>query len=305
MYHRFGQSGEARRTDVRTFTQQMEILRRHFLPRPLSEVVSRLESGESLEPNTVVVTVDDGYSDFAEYAVPVLMRFMIPATVYVVSDFVSQKTWLWFDALRWIIENATPDIYQITLTTGPHIAHLGLDSDRHQLWQLVAGDCLGLAPAEQCAAVERLQRELLVTLPERPSPNYAGMTWEQVRSLDPRLIEVGAHTSTHAILSRCSPALQRKEIGECRRAIEENTGRAAHAFCYPNGMPGDFDDTTVEIVRELGFTSAVMAHGGLCHRSSDRFRLQRLVAPDDVRMFENAVNGLWHLRDAAGPGSRR
>lgn len=297
MYHRFGEPGESRKTDVTTFSGQLEILKRHFAPRRLCDVVTRLEAGQALEPNTVVVTIDDGYADFAEYAVPLLLNYEIPATVYVVSDFIGQKVWLWFDALRWIIDRADATMHRITLGSRTHVTSLNSEMDRHSLWLLVADHCLALSPLELWTTIEHIQRELHVALPGTPHPDYAAMTWDQLRSFDPQLIEIGAHTRTHAILSRCSGELQRQEIDDCKRAIEEETGRAAEAFCYPNGMPGDFNDDTVSIVRNLGFRSAVMAHGGLCHRTSDRFRLERLVAPLDLRMFSNAVNGLWHLRD--------
>lgn len=299
MYHRFGEPGEPRKTDVTTFSAQLELLKKDFAPRRLCDVVARLEAGEALDPNTVVVTVDDGYSDFAEYAVPMLLNYEIPATVYVVSDFVGQKIWLWFDALRSIIDRAEAKKHRITLGSRAHVAVLDSEIDRHTLWLLVADHCLALAPVELWAAIESVQRELGVALPEAPLPDYAAMTWDQIKALDPQLIEIGAHTRTHAVLSRCSAEIQRQEIDDCKRAIEERTGRAAEAFCYPNGMPGDFNDETVSIVQDLGFRSAVMAHGGLCHRTSDRFRLERLVAPTDLRMFANAVNGLWHLRDIA------
>jgi peptidoglycan/xylan/chitin deacetylase (PgdA/CDA1 family) len=124
------------------------------------------------------------------------------------------------------------------------------------------------------------------------------MTWQQARNLDPALIEVGAHTCNHAILSRCSTEQQRQEIGDCKRQIEEKTCRYVEAFCYPNGMPEDYTDETVAVVRNTGFKSAVLAHGGMSSARSDPFRLERLGAPSDLQLFRNSVNGLWHLRNS-------
>src|SRR5262245_4257273 len=108
------------------------------------------------------------------------------------------------------------------------------------------------------------------------------MTWEDVRDLDPHLIEIGAHTCTHSILSRCSVTEQRREIMDCKRTIEERTQRAVTAFCYPNGESGDFTDDSVSIVREAGFTSAVTACAGMIETGSNPYRLPRIAAPDEL-----------------------
>lgn len=298
MYHRFGEPGQSLRMDRLTFERQVLLLKRNFRLRRLADVVGRLASGQPLEPRTAVITVDDGYADFIEYAVPVLERHDVPATVYLVSRFVSQEIWLWFDAVHWLASHAPAGSYTVTLSGCARPVALRSPEERHRLWLEVADDCVKLGPDAQSAVLERLQAELNLVLPAKPTAEYAAMTWEQARQLDPQLIEVGAHTCNHVLLSRCSPDLQRDEIAGSKREIEARLGRAVEAFCYPNGMPEDYTDTTVALVREAGFRSAVLAHGGMSSAGSDRFRLERLGAPCDPRLFRNCVNGLWHLRDA-------
>lgn len=42
---------------------------------------------------------DDGYRDFYEVADPVLRRLGLAAMVFLTTDFVDGKDWLWFDKL--------------------------------------------------------------------------------------------------------------------------------------------------------------------------------------------------------------
>lgn len=42
------------------------------------------------EPGAVVVTFDDGTADFVEEALPILVRYRVPATLYVATDFVER-----------------------------------------------------------------------------------------------------------------------------------------------------------------------------------------------------------------------
>ena len=298
MYHRFGEAGErGRRLATDEFVQHLEFIRTNFRPARLADLVSRITNGEPLEPRTVVVTVDDGYADFADHAVPLLAHYEIPATIYLVSRFVGQEMWLWFDAAHWLTRMASAGDYEIKAGGLSLNASLRSETDRDSLWLLVADRCLALGPEEQDGAIAQLQIDLNLALPPRPTTEYAAMTWQQVERLDPGLIEIGAHTRSHVILSRCSSARQTQEIDGCKRDIERMTRRPVHAFCYPNGMPLDYDDWSVDQVRNLGFTSAVLAAGGFSDKTSDPFRLERFGAPHDIQLFKNAIDGLWHLRD--------
>lgn len=298
MYHRFGEPGQPRRMDYETFACQLTILRQDFRVRRLSEVVARLQAGEPLEPRTAVVTVDDGYADFNEYAVPVLEKHEVPATIYLVTRFVAQEIWLWFDAVHWLAQHAGKGSYTVTLGGEAHPITLRSPADRHALWLKVNHHCVTLSPDAQADVLKRLQSDLGLALPQSPTAEYSAMSWDQARALNPALIEVGAHTCNHPLLSRCSTDLQREEIAGSKKEIEARLGRPVEAFCYPNGMPDDCTDTTVRLVREAGFSNAVLAHGGMSTASSDRYRLERLGAPDDALLFRNSMNGLWHLRDS-------
>jgi peptidoglycan/xylan/chitin deacetylase (PgdA/CDA1 family) len=300
MYHRFGVAGDFRRTDVELFEQQIRYLVEHFNPRRLNDVVNQMRAGEPLEERTVVITVDEAYGDFLEHAYPVLKRYGVPATLYVVSEFANGRLWLWFDAIHWLVHAAASGRYEVQLGGHQVAAELTSAQSRNALWSLVAAHCGRQLPGEQSATLEALQRSLHIELPKRPSADYAAMTWEEIRSLDSNLVEIGAHTCTHPILALCTVEEQRKEISGCRHAIAEKTGVAPVAFCYPNGLPDDFTAETAAIVRECGFASAVMACGGTIDGSADLYRLERVGVPGNMSQFRNCANGLWELRSSLG-----
>lgn len=297
MCHRFGQSDEARNHDLRSFSKQLEIISRKYRPTRLSDVVGRLQAREPLTARSVVVTVDDGYRDFFDLAVPLLERYEVPATVYVVPQFVSQQIWLWFDALHWLSAYAPAGQYQIEIGEDVEVVTLVSPSERHLLWLRLADRGLECDPDQQSTMIRNLERDLGLSLPRCPTDDYAFMTWDNIRSLDRGLIEVGAHTESHALLSKCTEERQRAEVLSCKSTIEHETGCNVESFCYPNGQSADFTDQTVDIVRACGFTNAVTAMGGLVGRYSDPFRLNRLSVSSDMRLFSNATSGTWHIRD--------
>ena len=92
------------------------------------------------------------------------------------------------------------------------------------------------------------------------SENVPFLSVPQIRQLAAEpLCTIGAHTLTHPHLSQISSEDKRKEIMDSKHRLEEILQSPVHHFAYPHG---DFDAECVDIVREAGFHTAVMAWGG-------------------------------------------
>lgn len=68
-----------------SFHAQMAHLRAHRNVVPLVDLATALAGGRSLPAGSVAVTFDDGYLDNYEAAFPVLAKFSIPASVFLVA----------------------------------------------------------------------------------------------------------------------------------------------------------------------------------------------------------------------------
>lgn len=296
MYHRFGERGAFRRMSVDIFEEQIRYLSERYQVVPLRSLVSQLRERRPLSRAMVAITVDDGYGDFVEYAYPVLQKYRVPATVYLVAGFVAREVWLWFDAIHYLASKAPSRRY--TLDIGVFKGELALDSaeSRNALWDKVADACLPLAPAARAEALRKLATQLDTHLPPEPTHDYSAMTWEQARDLDPELVEIGAHTYSHPILSYCARDEQHREIQSGRQRIEAELQRPVTSFCYPNGQMNDFNTDSVELLQKLEFSSAVVAHGGMIRSGADLFRLERLPASEDMDEFRRLVDGVTEVR---------
>ena len=56
---------------------------------PLAAVRDRLSSAGTVPHGAVVLTFDDGFADFAEHAVPIMAKYGLPATMFVVAGSVT------------------------------------------------------------------------------------------------------------------------------------------------------------------------------------------------------------------------
>lgn len=298
MYHRFSAHAQTRRMSANVFEEHLRYLTRNFTPRPLREVVDRLRSHRRFDSRSVVITVDDGYRDFLEHAYPILLRYRVPATIYIVSEFAEGRCWLWFDALHWLFSAAAPGCYRFEVDACMFDLMLDAPAAREATWSKVGTYLWDLSPEAQWAAIRRLESSLGVQLPALPTAEYAPMTWDELRGLDSELIEIGSHSSTHAVLSRCTSAQQLNEIANSKKTIEERLGRRVDAFCYPHGRPQDFTAETQSIAADCGFSSAVVAFGGLVGATTLPGQLTRVSADCEMRLFRNSVNGIGRIKQA-------
>jgi peptidoglycan/xylan/chitin deacetylase (PgdA/CDA1 family) len=295
MYHRFG-PGTTRRLDPAAFERHLQYLVRHFDVRPLAELAATSRTTRPARRQAVALTVDDGYADFAEHAYPLLQRYGVPATIFVVTRFLDGTFWLWFDAVHYLLHATGMTKAHVMLASRALTLDLSSAAARERAWSVIGDHCLRMDPRTRRLTIERLQQAVNVPLPAAPTAEYRAMTWEQLSALNGELISVGSHTCTHPVLSRCSDAEIAEEVTTSRRQIAARLKRNVAAFCYPNGQPEDYDARCIDAVRAAGYHHATVAHGGTS-TGGDVYTLRRMAAPADAAEFERAVDGVTHLAD--------
>ena len=238
MYHHFS-------ADVENLKKQCEHIRRFYNPVTLDEVVA----GNALPPNSIAITIDDGYRNFL-HAHPVFREFEIPATVYLVSDFIDAKSWLWWDIVGFAVKSP------------------------EAVWEHLKS-----VPNE-----ERLKAIASIDVPVQPPQHIAPLTWDEVRALASDGVTFGAHTKTHPILSRVSDDQARDEITSSKARIEAELGRPVKHFCYPNGRYSDFNSAAVDCIAANGFQTAVTAQPGFNFPGARPFLLNRVGAEPGTPM---------------------
>ena len=288
MYHRFA--------DRAALARQCAHIRARYQPVAMRAVAEWLEGRGSLPPYAVAVTVDDGYRDFLESGYPVFAEYGIPVTVYLVTDFLDGKSWLWFDRVVYAFVVARVSDAAIELPGGK-VLRCTLDSEaaRRAAGQRVADLAVSLNPAERRALVARLPKLLRADMPERAPAEFQPLTWDEVRRLAERGVEFGAHTRTHPILSAIGDGDGlRYEIAGSQARIADELQKPVLHFCYPNGKMPDIGAAAIAAVRAAGMRTAVTAEPGLNAARQDAFLLRRIGAdPGHAQMyFERGLAGL-------------
>ena len=141
-----------------------------------------------------------------------------------------------------------------------------------------------------------IQTTLDTLLPARPTADYAAISWDQLRRLDPQLVDIGSHTCSHPILSRCTPEQIDGELRDSKTRIEQEMGRPVTAFCYPNGQRADYTTLVTEAVKTAGYESGVVAYGTFVRPGADPFLIERVNPRTKLSEFRNLLDGFAHLR---------
>jgi len=293
MYHRFSGNEEFGKTSRQTFEEHLSYLSRHYKIIRLTDAVERFQRGTKLPNRSVVITIDDGYKDFYEIAFPVLQKFNVPATIYLVTDFVNENCWIWTDKARYVLCRTKMERLDIEICGTKFDQALGGPDSRLILAGALNTELKRLSDEDKDARIAGLAKALKVDIPDRPTEGYRAFGWDDARKMAAAGIEVGSHTATHPILTNVASSRLESELRIAKSAIEGNLEKSAAHFCYPNGNASKRERDAADAA---GYASAVTTEIRLCENGDDRFMLPRIDAEPEIHRFVQSTSGFDRLK---------
>ncbi len=303
MYHRFSQPLA---TLQETLARQCAYMKRYYHIVSLTEIAQSLEMRRPLPPNALAVTVDDGYRDFKLCAAPVFAAFQIPVTVYLVSEFIEGKVWLWWDQIRYAIDHSRKPFFEMSFGPDQPPVRYPIktaDERRYAMWALTE-TLKKVSNAERLSLLKKLPEALEVTIPLFPPAQDAPMDWQEIRALTSSGVDFGAHTKTHPILSRIQDVQEmRDEITQSKERIEQATERPVQHFGYPNGCREDVNEQAFRVLKSSRFLTAVTAEKGVNFQGAHPYWLRRIGVDATMSKynFQALLAGLGGGRSKAVP----
>jgi peptidoglycan/xylan/chitin deacetylase (PgdA/CDA1 family) len=255
------------------FSCQMEYLHRHFKVVPLARAAEALRENRISEP-TAAITFDDGYQSVYDVAYPVLSRFGLPATVFINTAFINTANTVWFCMLNQAIAQTSRQ----ELSWGNEVYDLSNPVSKGRSCARLQFLLKQLPHQELLEKLADIHHELDISTPAevaRDSPFRMLDNQSIVAMSASGLIEFGAHTATHTILSRIDETRARQEITTSIEETQRLTGKPCRLFAYPNGQAGDYNEAVIRFLASSGIAAAVTTRYGPCTGATPALELHR------------------------------
>lgn len=249
----------------------------------LSEGLERLESG-TLPKCSVVLTFDDGASDFYHRAFPILREFGWPSTVYLTTYYCDYNrpvfdTMLWY--LLWKARGGVLDVQG--LIDGESSFDLSTPEQRDQ-----ASTAIRKYSRREKFSAQR-KDELLTAIAERLPIDYEAilrkrilhlLSADELAKLVAQGVDIQLHTHRHYAPKVRDSFIH--EMVENRDFITRFT-KLPHHFAYPSGV---YAECFFPWLEDCDVVSATTCDPGLATNQSNPYKLPRLVDISSIPLVE-------------------
>jgi peptidoglycan/xylan/chitin deacetylase (PgdA/CDA1 family) len=270
-----------------TFERHLRFLATHFELVAFRDLLTRFDTKTwNSSTRYCVMTFDDGWLDNYRYAYPLLRAYRIPATIFLPTDLIGTREWLWSDRLGYLLDRLRPQG-----GVGVRSKNLAALAGRYpQLATLVRSHttdaCDSLIEFTKTIS-DQARVELLHGLEEatggRAPDDRRLIDWDEAREMSRHGIEIGSHTCAHADLSRLGRDDLRRELRRSLAVLGQQGVNDVPVLSYPYGA---HTDIVVAEARAAGYAAAVTMRPGLetiePAAPDDLFRLKRIGVHDDV-----------------------
>lgn len=282
------------------FAEHLAMLRARTAPMKASEFAAQWAAGATTAAS-VAVTFDDGYADNLYDAKPLLQQYDVPATCFVSTGYLGRRSY-WWDELEQQLLHPSRFPHALRLETASYRGQWDLNGSawygeeafrrlrgwkgwnaaptfRHQIFTSLHAVCRPMIEPERQSILDQLRAA--VSEAAKIASTWRPLTEDELVTLGAGgLVEIGAHTVTHPVLSACSSTAAQREIAGSRLVLERILGRPVTSFAFPYGGPADYGRDTVKIVQEAGFHCAYSTTPGIVGPGAKRFQLPRVQVED-------------------------
>ena len=246
------------------FEWQMAFVKRHYDVISCAQLASLLDAGRWPDRGTALITFDDGFRDNHQYALPVLQRHGLSATIFVTTDYIGTDRHYWFDVL--VHDLLHTRATHLSLGPGQEDVAVGpSEAERRALSDQLLRRAKRLPNTRREQQIAEWRAQLAVG--PQPGVDYRvhqPMGWDEVRALVAGGLEVGSHTVSHPVLPQVeSDDDLRRELLQSKQTLESGLGRPVIALAYPTGGPGAYSERVITMAKEVGYRFAFIYPTGI------------------------------------------
>lgn len=226
----------------------------------LNELRECMYEGTSLR-NACVLTVDDGWRSTYDVIYPVMKKYNVPFAIFLSPYVMENEKNFWYYTMRYCNHDELKNI----------IISRGLFTK-----EVCKYPCDLIFKELLIDEVYDILKEYLTKHPDVQIPRGFMNTSEVLELQSSGLVEIGAHTMIHPILSKESFERSHSEIINSVDRLSEILNKKVTSFAYPNGLDGvDYTERDMIFVREAGIDMAFSVNPGIVSPKTDPLSIPR------------------------------
>jgi peptidoglycan/xylan/chitin deacetylase (PgdA/CDA1 family) len=260
-------------TTPEEFDDQLAFLKQRYNVIDLEELQALAEKRSPLRHCYALVTLDDGYRDGHDVALPILKSRGIRATFFLTTGFIDTNKVPWWDQVAFVVRTTERRRLRLRYPRDVllNLGELGADRTIQRLLKLykhpeTTNPGRFLAEVEEACGVPR----------PLEAPERLFLTWQEVEALALSGMAIGSHAHTHEVLAKLTAEEQQRECELSRNLLQEKLSRPVTALAFPVGSRQSFSETTRQCVRSAGYRLAFSYYGGVNTRGMDPFNILRM-----------------------------
>ncbi|MFA6149741.1 MAG: polysaccharide deacetylase family protein [Chitinophagaceae bacterium] len=193
---------------------------------------------------------DDGYKDFIEYALPVLSKYNVPSSMYVVSSCVESQLPPWTYQLDYCFNHSGKLSFDLETSLLPeNLKNTNWNSAQERInFGKTLKPFLKKIPDQNR---RHITAQIIASADDVKIPDNLLMTWKEINQIIAEGVEVGSHTHTHPLLAKIeSEAIIKEELNESFRLIKQNCNIEPYTISYPIGS---YNASVMKLSQEAGY----------------------------------------------------
>ena len=262
-----------------SFDKQIQFITANFKTGTTEKLASILN--QDTTKNYVAITFDDGYEDNYINAYPILKKYNCPATIFLVTEFISKKKMLWWDIVTYCIKKIfSNSISYVNIDISNTKFTFRKDEDIDGVCSQIINRFKLLTNNDKLSEIDKIIKKAGIDhkILRDASPSLA---WSQINEMNSDLVSYGAHTMTHPILNKMDYLEFVNEICISKQQIEYQLNKPINLFAYPNGS---YDTIITDVVKSAGFKASFDYNDEACSckKDIDIFKIPRISIDYDM-----------------------
>lgn len=271
------------------FEKQIEYLKQNYNIISLPELQDLVKNKCIPKEKTVIITIDDGYKDNYLYAYPIFKKHNVPATIFLSAGNIEHNEPFWCDEISALIHLTSKKELKLKGFQNYNLIH---SQEKYFCISNLIEKIKRYSLDERIKAINNLIDATDIDIPDEL--NHLVLSWNDIKKMNDNVINFGAHTVTHTILTNLKSEDAMCEISGSKEIIEDHLGNNIDTFSYPNGTYDDFNCSVASLVQKAGFTCAVTTIPSLVTSKSNLFTLGRVNGSiNDFNNFKAMTSGIY------------